>query len=118
MTLVEQFENATLPLAEFHHAQHLEVALWYTLHYPPGEACTRMSDGLRHYLAANHIPAGKYSQAVTDAWMARIAGFVATADRTRPFPDLLFALRAEVAALPPKLGTPESATIEAKPQGA
>ena len=115
MKLVTQFENATLPLAEFHHAQHLEIALWYALHNPPEDALARMIAGLQRYLKANNIPAEKYSAAVTAAWMERIQQFLATADRAQSCEQLCRQLREEVAHLPVKLGAPESATIKDKP---
>ena len=113
MTLVEQFERGTLPPSQFHHAQHLEVALWYGLHYTSEEALARMCASLRNYLAVQHVPAQKYSLPVTVAWMARVQSFLLTADRSRPFADLLADFRAAVAHLPPALTV--SATIEKNP---
>ena len=40
--LVESFEAATLPLARFHHREHMRVALWYLSREPEIDATARM----------------------------------------------------------------------------
>jgi len=87
MDLIERFEQCTLPIAEMHHTQHLEIALWYALHYPPPEALDRMRNGLKALLAENGV-GSSYDEEVTRGWMEFVQDFVAHADRSLPFPEL------------------------------
>jgi hypothetical protein len=105
MDLIERFEQCTLPIAEMHHTQHLEIALWYVLHYPPEEALERMRDGLKALLAENGVPSS-YSEEVTVGWMAFVQDFAAHADRSLPFPDLAHQLLLSAAAHRNKLLPP------------
>ena len=66
--LVAAFEACTLPPAEFHHRQHLQVAWWLLRAEPPLSAMRRFVDGLRRYAA--HI--GKpevYHATITFAYL-------------------------------------------------
>jgi hypothetical protein len=87
MDLIERFEQCTLPIAEMHHTQHLEIALWYVLHYPPEEALERMRNGLKALLAQNGV-GSSYNEEVTLGWMTFVQKFVAQVDRTVPFSEL------------------------------
>ena len=87
MDLIERFEQCTLPIAEMHHTQHLEIALWYVLHYPPEEALDRMRNGLKALLAENGV-GSSYNEEVTLGWMRFVQEFTSHADRSLPFPDL------------------------------
>lgn len=87
MDLIERFEQCTLPIAEMHHTQHLEIALWYALHYPPPEALNRMHNGLKALLAENGV-GSSYDEEVTRGWMEFVQDFIAHADRALPFPEL------------------------------
>ena len=87
MDLIERFEQCTLPIAEMHHTQHLEIALWYVLHYPPEEALERMRNGLKALLAENGV-GSSYNEEVTLGWMQFVQEFASHADRSLPFPDL------------------------------
>ena len=74
MDLIERFEQCTLPIAEMHHTQHLEIALWYVLHYPPEEALERMRNGLKALLAENGV-GSSYNEEVTLGWMTFVQEF-------------------------------------------
>lgn len=116
MKLIAQFGDTTLPLSQFHHAEHLQIALCYAMHHGPEDALNRMSTGLQRYLQANRIPPEKYSAAVTAAWMERIQQFLSHADRAHPFEVLRAQLFDQVRVLPVKLGGAESATMEKIPK--
>lgn len=105
MDLIERFEQCTLPIAEMHHTQHLEIALWYGLHYPPQEALERMRNGLKALLAENGV-GSSYSEEVTAGWMTFVQDFAAHADRSLPFPDLAHQLLTSAAAHRNKLVPP------------
>ena len=69
--LVHSFEAGTVPVADFHHREHLIVALWYAANYEPHEALSRVRAGLLHLLALNGKPATAYREDVTALWMLR-----------------------------------------------
>jgi hypothetical protein len=69
--LVHHFEAATLPMADFHHREHLMVALWYAANYEPDEALSRVRAGLLRLLAVNGKSAAAYREDVTALWMQR-----------------------------------------------
>jgi hypothetical protein len=74
--LIRAFEDATLPMSDFHHREHLIIALWYAHHYPPPEALNRMRDGLQRLLVVSGRPATAYREDVTALWMRRAHDFL------------------------------------------
>jgi hypothetical protein len=66
--LVAAFRDATLPAAAFKHVEHVRVA-WLYLRGGDG---ARFAIDLQRYAAAHGVP-GKYSEAITRDWLARIA---------------------------------------------
>lgn len=81
--LVERFEQGTLPLAEFRHAEHLRVALWYLLQEQPERAADLIRSGLKRLLERNQLPRA-YSERTTRLWIERIQEFLTSADRSQP----------------------------------
>lgn len=68
---MEQFENATLSNASFHHADHVRMAFLYLQHYPPLEALGRFSSALIRFAAANGKP-NLYHETITWAFLLLI----------------------------------------------
>lgn len=68
---MENFENATLSNASFHHADHVRMAFLYLQHYPPHEALGRFSSALIRFAAANGKP-NLYHETVTWAFLLLI----------------------------------------------
>jgi len=71
-TFLAQFESAALPLADWHHRQHLKVAYLYLRRHPFERALERMRSGIRAYNAAHHVPEGPtrgYHETMTRAWL-------------------------------------------------
>jgi len=89
--LVERFEGATLPHAEWTHRAHLTVALWYATHHAPGEALDRMRVGLVRLNAAHGIPITPtrgYHETITRFYMHAVGKFVALeTSPTEPWDD-------------------------------
>ena len=54
--LVDAFEACTLTHAEWTHAAHVSVAVWYVLWYGDAEATDRMRAGLHKLNAAHRVP--------------------------------------------------------------
>ena len=62
--LIVQFENRTLPEAEFNHETHVRMAWAYLCRYPVLEAIGRFSEALKAY-AASLGAAGLYHETIT-----------------------------------------------------
>jgi hypothetical protein len=67
-TLVEAFETATIPPAQFTHAAHIAVALSYLEVLPLASALARMREKLFHFTARNHL-VDLYHETLTTFWM-------------------------------------------------
>jgi hypothetical protein len=78
--LVAQFENGTLPLELFHHADHVKMAFLYLQRYPFMEALRRFSESLAGFAAA-HGKTGLYNETITWAYLLIIRERVARAGR-------------------------------------
>jgi hypothetical protein len=66
--LIAKFEDGSLPLAEFHHEQHLRVAFLYLCKYPLLEVLARFPANLKRY-AATHGKNGLYHETITWAYL-------------------------------------------------
>jgi hypothetical protein len=67
--LIAGFRDGTL--AQLPHVDHVRLAWLYLEAYPPDQARARFAADLQRYAAARGAP-GKYSDAITRAWMAQI----------------------------------------------
>lgn len=92
---MEQFENATLSSASFHHADHVRMAFLYLRQYPPLEALRRFSSALIRFAAANGKP-NLYHETITWAFLLLIRERIARAGDSQTWaefsannPDLL-----------------------------
>jgi hypothetical protein len=66
--LIEQFEDATLPLDAFHHAEHVRVAFLYLRDYATTDAIARFAAALKRF-AAKHGKEGLYHETITWAYL-------------------------------------------------
>jgi hypothetical protein len=88
--LVERFEDATLPHAEWTHRAHLTVALWYASHHPAPEALERMRDGILRLNAAQGVvttPTRGYHETITRFYMHVVSRHVADAGTAGDWAD-------------------------------
>ena len=79
LSLVRRFEDCTLPRAEWTHAAHLTVALWYLLEFDWPEATERVRRGIQRYNAAHGIrptPTGGYHETLTLFWLRVVRSFL------------------------------------------
>jgi hypothetical protein len=83
--LVDSFEAATLPVARFHHREHMRVALCYLSRQPEVDATARMRQGLARFLAHHGIEG--YHETLTVFWMKRLAARFAASDPARPLDE-------------------------------
>lgn len=71
-SLVQQFDNQSLPAEDWTHEAHLAVAGWYLKHYDFYDACCRIKSGIFSLNNAHGTPnhAGRgYHETLTWFWM-------------------------------------------------
>lgn len=81
--LVADFENGTLPRADWNHRAHLTVALWFLMHLEEHQACDRVITGIRRYNRVHRIrqtATGGYHETLTLFWLAVARAFLAGAE--------------------------------------
>ncbi|WP_343688322.1 hypothetical protein [Chitinophaga sp.] len=81
MTLIEQFENCTLPKEEWTHENHFVMAFWYCIKYPLPEAVQRISNGIRQYnesVGGQNTADTGYHETITLFYTSVIADYVIT----------------------------------------
>jgi len=72
LSLIEQFETATLPLERWRHETHVRVAYHYLTQYRLDDAIDHMRRGIQRYNAAHQIPDTidrGYHETLTQAWL-------------------------------------------------
>lgn len=72
--LVRDFESCAIPAADFHHREHLVVAVWYLQTLSRAETVRRMRAGLVRFLDHHGVDPKKYSEEVTVYWVDAVAG--------------------------------------------
>lgn len=78
LSLVEAFENGTIPRGEWNHAGHLTVALYYCLNEDLTAATARMRRNLLNHLKAVGVDFTKempYHGTLTAFWMRTVDDF-------------------------------------------
>jgi len=81
-SLVESFENCSLPDEDFDHPAHLAVAVWYLSSMTAEEAAERMREGLLRFLAHYGVEPQKYNETITQFWVRRLAMLLKETDST------------------------------------
>jgi hypothetical protein len=71
--LRQRFEDASLTPDEFRHEQHLIAALDCVRTYGPEIALDRFRRGLQQFLARHGVPASRYHETRTVAWLRLVA---------------------------------------------
>ena len=66
--LLSAFDDTSLPIDRFHHAQHVRMAFLYLQTYEPLEAIARFSEALKRFAAAHGKP-GLYHETITWAYL-------------------------------------------------
>jgi hypothetical protein len=77
---LRQFEDCTLPHAQWTHRAHVKVAYLYLLAHPFEEALVRMRRGIRAYNAAHNVPESPtsgYNETTTHAFLHLVAATIA-----------------------------------------
>ena len=71
--VVRGFETCTTPAAEFHHREHLTVAVWYLQTLSPRDTVARMRAALLRFLDHHGVDRAKYSEDITVFWVDAVA---------------------------------------------
>jgi hypothetical protein len=74
--IVRGFETCATPAADFHHREHLIVAVWYLQTLSPRETVARMRAALLRFLDHHGVDRGKYSEDVTVFWVDTVARYL------------------------------------------
>lgn len=72
----QDFEASKVPLSEFTHVAHLRLAYVLLVEGGPAHAEQRMREALLAYLSANSVPATKYHETLTRAWVMAVSHFM------------------------------------------
>ena len=80
--LIGKFEDGSLPVAEFHHEQHVRVAFLYLCKYPLLDVLARFPANLKRY-AATHGKNGLYHETITWAYLFIVSERIARAGETQ-----------------------------------
>lgn len=78
-SVVRGFQWCTLPRAEWTHAAHLTVALWYHLRLPWPSAEQVIREGIKRFNASKGIvttPTGGYHETMTLFWIAMVRNYL------------------------------------------
>ena len=79
LDLVRSFEDATIPHADWKHAEHLVVALYYATHHDLDTAYSRMRGGilnlLEHGFKVDLKKEMPYHETITLFWMRLVAEY-------------------------------------------
>jgi hypothetical protein len=70
------FEAGNVKPAEFNHLAHLRLAYVYLVEGGRASAEQRMRQALLTFLSANGVPATKYHETLTRAWVMAVAHFM------------------------------------------
>jgi len=73
------FEACAITPAAFNHAAHLRLAYVYLVEHGVAGAQARMRESLRSFIAAKGIPAGKFHETLTCAWVLAVSHFMSRA---------------------------------------
>jgi hypothetical protein len=93
--VVRKFEACLFAPDEFHHREHLTIALCYLLEADEGAALERLRANLFRFLNHHKIRENVYHETITLFWLKRVRHFLERADRERALAELANDLIAE-----------------------
>ena len=85
--VVAGFETCATPAADFHHREHLTVAVWYLQTLSREETVEAMRTALLRFVDHHGVDPKKYSEEVTMFWVDAIASALAEMGSEPPLVD-------------------------------
>jgi hypothetical protein len=79
--LVQALEQCEMPLAAFHHREHLAVAFWYSCRSTETATLKYMRSALCNFLQY-HGRASGYDEETTRAWLKKVRPYALSARRS------------------------------------
>lgn len=73
LRVVRGFETCATPPEDFHHREHLTLAVWYLTTLSRDEALAEMRTGLWRFIDHHGVDRKKYREEVTVFWMDAVA---------------------------------------------
>lgn len=86
--VVRKFESCIFGPSEFHHRDHLTVALCYLREATEEEAVARLRASLFRFLNHHGIQQEVYHETITIFWLKRVRHFLSQTDSARSLPEL------------------------------
>ena len=71
--VVRGFETCATAAGDFHHREHLTVAVWYLQTLSPRETVAKLRAALLRFLDHHGVDRGKYSEDVTVFWVDAVS---------------------------------------------
>ena len=72
----QAFEMGDVAPAQFDHRAHVRLAYVYLVEHEPEVATARMASGLQAFLRHHGLPAAKYHETLTRAWVLAVRHFM------------------------------------------
>ena len=73
---LQAFETGGVPPAQFDHRAHVRLAYTYLAEHAPEAATARMTSALLGFLQHHGLPAAKYHETLTRAWVLAVRHFM------------------------------------------
>jgi hypothetical protein len=85
----EDFEAGRISPAEFDHRGHVRLAYVYLVEQDPDTATASMRSALQAFIRRNDVPASKYHETLTHAWILAVRHFMERSPGTASAGDLI-----------------------------
>ncbi|MEM9325506.1 MAG: hypothetical protein AAGA85_07615 [Bacteroidota bacterium] len=95
--LVAQFEAGTYPAASWTHTSHVVMGLWYLFHFPVGEACRKIKQGIRDYNVSQggiNSETEGYHETITELYIQTLVRYLSRLEALE-FDEVLSSLKDE-----------------------
>ncbi len=87
LAVVRKFETCVFAPGEFHHREHLTVALCYLMDSDGQAALQRLRANLFRFLSHHRIQENIYHETITLFWLRRVGHFLEQADKDIPLSE-------------------------------
>lgn len=94
-SLINRFENCTLPHSEWNHAAHLTIALWYLICYDKKTAINYIRQGIQRYNAVIGIKITKdsgYHETITLFWITIVSHYLSFLEEKNSILEMAIAI--------------------------